>query len=205
MYIPKQFELKDLAKRYKIIEENSFATVVSTHEGEPFATHLPLLLNKENNFLYGHFAKSNPQWTDIEGQTVLVIFQGPHCYISSSWYETNQAVPTWNYVSVHVYGEVQLIKAGEELIKSYHDMVEKYEAVDSSFRIENLDQRFLDNMNKGVQGFKINITKMEGQAKLSQHHSTHRKNLVIAQLEKSPYEDEKKIAKLMRENRNNKD
>lgn len=69
---------------YKVIQENSFATLFSVHKGKPFATHLPLLLNKEKTYLYGHFACSNTQWKDIQNQTVLAVFHGPHCYISPS-------------------------------------------------------------------------------------------------------------------------
>ena len=81
------------------------------------------MLNKENSYLYGHFARPNPQWKDIENQKVLAVFQGPHCYISPSWYETNRAVPTWNYVTVHVYGEVELLEDEQELMDSLHDLV----------------------------------------------------------------------------------
>ncbi|GAA0596602.1 hypothetical protein GCM10009001_10930 [Virgibacillus siamensis] len=80
MYIPKHFEIKDKAVIYKIIDENSFATLFSQHQGHPYATHLPLVLDNEKRYLYGHFAKPNNQWKDIDGQEVLATFQGPHCY-----------------------------------------------------------------------------------------------------------------------------
>lgn len=200
MYIPKQFEIKELAVAYDVIQENGFATLCSMHEGIPFATHLPLLLNKEKNYLYGHFARPNPQWKDIENQAVLAVFHGPHCYISSSWYETNQAVPTWNYVTVHVYGEAELIEDEQELTDSLHDMVLKYEAPDSSYKLQDLDANFLAGMNKGIQGFKIKIKKIEGKAKLSQNHSINRQELVINHLEQIQYTDEQKISFLMKEN-----
>ncbi|MEH7342552.1 FMN-binding negative transcriptional regulator [Bacillus sp. JJ1532] len=204
MYIPKHFEMRELEAVYDVIQENGFATLFSQHNGMPFATHLPLMLDKEKTYLYGHFARPNPQWKDIENQTVLAVFHGPHCYISPSWYETNKAVPTWNYVTVHVYGEVELIADDQELIDSLQDLVLKYEAPDSSYRLQDVDANFLDGMNKGVQGFKIKINKIEGKAKLSQNHSSYRKELIVNQLEKSSNMDEKKIAFLMKENLNNK-
>ena len=88
MYIPKYFAIQDEKMKYKIIEQNSFATLFSQHNGEPYATHLPLLLNRETLTLHGHFARPNEQWKDIGTQQVLAIFQGPHSYISPSWYET---------------------------------------------------------------------------------------------------------------------
>lgn len=203
MYIPAQFLIKDVTVAYQVIQENSFATLFSLHHGMPFATHLPLLLNKEQTYLYGHFARPNPQWHDIQQQTVLAVFHGPHRYISPAWYETNQAVPTWNYVTVHVYGHVELIEDEHELMRSMHDMVVKYEAPDSPYRLEDVDAELLSAMNKGVQGFKIKIEKIEGKAKLSQNHSRHRQELVIKQLEQIPSPNEQQIASLMKENLKN--
>ncbi|MFM1654597.1 FMN-binding negative transcriptional regulator [Brevibacillus sp. B_LB10_24] len=200
MYIPEHFKIKDLAAAYDVIQENSFSTLFSMHEGMPFVTHLPLLLNKEKSYLYGHFARPNPQWKDIEHQTVLAVFHGPHCYISPSWYETNKAVPTWNYVAVHVYGEVELIEDEQELMDSLQEMVLKYEAPDSLYRLQEVDADFLAGMSKGVQGFKIKISKIEGKAKLSQNQSLHRQELIINQLEQSSFQDEQRISLLMKAN-----
>jgi len=204
MYIPDDFAITETAVAYETIEKNSFATLFSIHRGEPFATHLPLLLNKEKTYLYGHFARSNPQWKDIENQTVVAVFHGPHCYISPSWYETNQAVPTWNYVVVHVYGEVELIEDEHELMSSLNDMVLKYEAANRSYRLQDVGADLLHGMMKGIQGFKIKINKIEGKAKLSQNHSRHRQELVIKQLEQIPLPNEQQIATLMKENLKNK-
>ncbi|MEG0385304.1 FMN-binding negative transcriptional regulator [Solibacillus cecembensis] len=200
MFIPAHFNITDKALAYDIMKEHSFATLISQHDGLPFATHLPLILNEDNSYLYGHFARPNPQWKDIKDQVVLAIFHGPHCYISPSWYETNKAVPTWNYVTVHVYGEVELLEDEQELMNSMHDMVAKYETPDSSYSLQDVDAEFLSNMNKGVQGFKIKINKVEGKAKLSQNHSLQRKELVVNQLEQISNTDEKQIASLMKAN-----
>jgi transcriptional regulator len=200
MYIPTHFKIKDDTLAFAIMKEHSFATLFSQHIGLPFATHLPLILNKDNSYLYGHFARPNPQWKDIKNQTVLAIFHGPHCYISPSWYETNKAVPTWNYVTVHVYGEVELLEDEHELMNSLHDMVMKYEAPDSSYSLQDVDAGFLAGMNKGVQGFKIKINKIEGKAKLSQNHSSQRQGLIVNQLEQISSTDEQQISLLMKAN-----
>ncbi|WP_034761635.1 FMN-binding negative transcriptional regulator [Rossellomorea vietnamensis] len=200
MYIPKDFKITDESVTFGVIQEHSFATLFSQHDGKPVATHLPLLLNKEKTHLYGHFARPNPQWKEIEQQTVLAIFHGPHCYISPSWYETNQTVPTWNYVSVHVYGEVELIEDNHELVESLKELVSTFEAPDSSYSLEDLDPALLAGMSKGVQGFKIKINQMEGKAKLSQNHSTERQERVIRELEQKPTTDEQEIAAWMKGN-----
>lgn len=202
MYIPKHFKIEDKETIYEIIEQYGFATLFSNHNGEPYATHLPLILDRENEFLYGHFARPNEQWKDIENQNVLVTFQGPHCYISPSWYETNQAVPTWNYVTVHVYGQLEIITDAQEIVATLSKMVEKYENPNSSYHLNELEPSLFAGLNKGIVAFKINITKIEGKAKLSQNHSVERQKLVIKQLEVSPFQDEKQIAQLMKENVN---
>jgi transcriptional regulator len=182
------------------MKEYSFATLFSQHKGMPFATHLPLILNKEHTYLYGHFARPNPQWKDINNQTVLAVFHGPHCYISPSWYETNTAVPTWNYITVHVYGEIKLLEDRHELKNSLDEMVLKYEGPNSTYKLQDVDPDFLAGMNKGIQGFKIKINKLEGKAKLSQNHPLQRRELIVKQLEQSSQTDEQEIASLMKAN-----
>ena len=200
MYIPKYFKMTDDNIVYEIMKDHSFATLISSHDGKPIATHLPLILNEEKTYLYGHFARPNPQWKDIENQTVLAIFHGPHCYISPSWYETNQAVPTWNYVTVHVNGEVELVEDENELVKSLEVMVLKYESPNSKYKLQDVDAKLLAGMNKGIQGFKIKITEIEGKAKLSQNHPQERQELVIDQLKRISRTDEQQIAALMKGN-----
>ncbi|MGM9920613.1 MAG: FMN-binding negative transcriptional regulator [Bhargavaea sp.] len=200
MYIPPKFKITDDEVNVQLINQHGFATLFSQHQGAPFATHLPLILGGDHASLYGHFARQNPQWEDIAGQTVLAVFQGPHCYISPSWYETGQAVPTWNYVTVHVFGEIELVEHGSELTNHLNDIVLKYEGPDSAYRLDNADPDFIGGMIRGVQGFKINISKIEGKAKLSQNHPIHRQQLVIDQLEKSQNSDEQQIASLMKRN-----
>lgn len=198
MYIPKHFTIQDEEKKYEIIEQNSFATLFSQHNGAPYATHLPLLLNREVLTLYGHFARPNDQWKDSGNQQVLAVFQGPHSYISPSWYETNKAVPTWNYVAVHVYGELEIVEDEQELIDSLQDLVHKYENPKSTYSLNDVDPNYMEGLSRGIVGFKIKINKIEGKAKLSQNHSVERRELVIEELEKVGSEGSRGIAGLMK-------
>ncbi|MFS0638892.1 FMN-binding negative transcriptional regulator [Mesobacillus foraminis] len=200
MYIPKHFNINDEEVIYEFIEKWGFATLFSHHKGEPCATHLPLMLNKYENALYGHFARPNEQWKDAENQQILVVFQGPHCYISPSWYESMKAVPTWNYVSVHVYGQLEIIEDEKRIVDSLNDLVDKYELPDSPYHLDGLDPRFIEGMSKGIVAFRIKITKMEAKAKLSQNHSVERQELIIEHLEKTSNQDNIQIASLMRKN-----
>ncbi|EDX69491.1 MULTISPECIES: FMN-binding negative transcriptional regulator [Bacillus] len=198
MYVPKYFAIQDEKMKYKIIEQNSFATLFSQHNGEPYATHLPLLLNRETLVLHGHFARPNEQWKDIGTQQVLAIFQGPHSYISPSWYETKNAVPTWNYVAVHVYGELEIVEDEKTLVDSLQDLVNKYEDPESTYSLNDVDTNYMAGLSKGIVGFKIKINKIEGKAKLSQNHSVERRKLVVEKLEKVGSEESRAIAGLMR-------
>lgn len=200
MYIPSHFKMTDISFAHKMMKENSFATLFSQHDGVPYATHLPLIPDSNHTYLYGHFARPNPQWQDITNQTVLAVFHGPHCYISPSWYETNKAVPTWNYVTVHVYGEVEFIDDEDKILSSLNDMVLKYEADNSTYKLQDVDQNFLSGMSKGIQAFRIKINRIEGKAKLSQNHSIERQQSVIRQLEKIKHTDEQKISEFMKHN-----
>ncbi|MBT2619061.1 MULTISPECIES: FMN-binding negative transcriptional regulator [unclassified Bacillus (in: firmicutes)] len=200
MYIPKHFQLKDEEIIYDFIEKYSFATLFSQHNGEPYATHLPLTLNKGESALYGHFARPNEQWKDIEYQQVLAVFQGPHSYISPSWYETTMAVPTWNYVSIHLYGKMQIVKDQKVIFDSLNDMVNKYESTDSPYNLIDVDSRFIEGMGKGIVAFKIKITKIEAKAKLSQNHPVERQELIVKHLENTSQQDNIQVASLMKKN-----
>ena len=110
MYIPAAFVESDPTALHGFIEQHSFGLLVSQLDGQPFASHLPFLLDRAagtQGTLIGHMARANPQWRQSDGQTALVIFSGPHAYISPTWYEADQVVPTWNYAAVHAYGKMR--------------------------------------------------------------------------------------------------
>ncbi|MET1248864.1 FMN-binding negative transcriptional regulator [Sporolactobacillus sp. STCC-11] len=202
MYRPKQFNMTDENAMFAVIEENSFATVFSQHQGTPYATHLPLVLDREHGMLYGHFARANGQWEDSADQEVLAVFQGPHCYISPTWYETNQAVPTWNYVSVHVYGKVEVLRDPDEIMDVMKKMITNYEGAHEKYQMDELPTQMIDGLLKGIVAFQMRIDRMEGARKLSQHNSSERRARIIAHLNQSEHEAEKQIAKLMEEDLN---
>jgi transcriptional regulator len=200
MYIPKHFKIDDEEVIYDFIEKYGFATLFSQHKGEPYATHLPLMLNKIENALYGHFARPNEQWKDAENQQVLAVFHGPHCYISPTWYETTKAVPTWNYVSIHLYGEMEIIEDSKVVYDTLNDLVNKYESPDSPYKLNDVETSFIEGMSKGIVAFRIKIAKIEAKAKLSQNHTAERQELIIKHLENTPQQDNIQVASLMKKN-----
>jgi transcriptional regulator len=200
MYIPKAFREDDVSTIHTLIREYSFATLVTQHEGVPFATHLPFILDAErgpNGTLLAHMARANPQWHDFNSaQEVLVIFQGPHAYISPSWYEVELSVPTWNYAVVHAYGLPRLIEDQEELYNLLKILIQTHEAQFDKPWPFQLSDDYLQKMTRGIVGFEIEITRLEGKFKLSQNRTETERENVIAALQESS--DTLAVAELMR-------
>src|SRR5690554_3389355 len=192
--------MEDIEVSYDLIEKHSFCIVFSINKGQSVATHLPLILDRNTGYLYGHFARLNTQWEEIKDQEILIVFHGPHHYISSSWYETNMSVPTWNYTAVHVYGAIELMSDAEELLETLNNMLKKYEDSNSSYRLDGTNQELIEGLMKGIVGFKLKINRIEGKSKLSQNHSRERQELVIDKLMQIRNDNAQEIAQLMKEN-----
>src|SRR5258707_9890039 len=104
VYIPKSFAESDVSVLYQFMQANNFAALVTQQAGQIVASHIPFMIDTERGMLKAHLARANDQWKAFDGSEAMVIFQGPHAYISPSWYETHPSVPTWNYAAAHVYG-----------------------------------------------------------------------------------------------------
>lgn len=183
MFIPKHFKVTNLDEIRDFIEQNSFGTIVTTEQGKPIATHVPLELHKqgEDYYITGHLAYANPQWKTFENNdNVLVIYQGPHAYISSSWYK-DENVPTWNYQSVHVYGTAQIMSE-QELEKDLILLLERYEQHRKNPALwENLSAQTKKQM-KGIVGFKIKVKEVQAAYKLSQNRDEADHHNIIKKL-----------------------
>ena len=131
MYIPAAFEESDRAILHDFMDRHSFGLLVAEVDGRPFATHLPFLLDRDSGTrgtLIGHMARANPQWRNLAGRTAMVVFSGPHAYISPSWYEAANVVPTWNYAAVHAYGRVEVVEDKESLLDIVQRSIAVYES-----------------------------------------------------------------------------
>jgi transcriptional regulator len=200
MYIPAHFAESDRAVLHEFIEKNGFGLLVSNQGGEPFASHLPFLLNRDagpHGALIGHMAKANPQWQSAEGQSVLAIFSGPHAYISPSWYGSPLTVPTWNYVAVHAYGIFRAIHEPQALAEIVRDMVAIFELPDSTWQLD-VESDFFRKLLPQIVGFRIEIERLEGKWKLNQNQPPERRKKVIAALEARGDENARAIAELIR-------
>src|SRR5258708_10471979 len=117
MYIPKSFAETDAVTLYQFMRDNNFATLIT---GNLVATHLPFLVDTERGVLRAHLARANDQWKSFYGREALVIFTGPHAYVTPTWYDAHPSVPTWNYTAVHVYGVPTIVEdqaAKRELLR----------------------------------------------------------------------------------------
>ncbi|MGD7024224.1 FMN-binding negative transcriptional regulator [Rossellomorea vietnamensis] len=198
MFIPKDFKVEDQEKLFKFIQENSFAILFSQDEEGPRATHLPfILVNKEQPELIGHIAKANPQWKNLNGKNVLIVFSGPHSYISASWYKERKNVPTWNYVAVHVEGTVEILQEADELLSILHQSVNYYEKdFEEPWKMKD-EPETVKRLLNGIVGIRIKIEKLEGKWKLNQNKSIENKENVIENLRNQEIYDSHKIADLM--------
>lgn len=175
MYREKPFKEDNVDKLVAFTKAHSFATLISTVDGVPFASHVPLVVSEAAGVvtLVGHLAKQNPQWQSFEGTESLAIFTGAHAYISPELYEKQESVPTWNYIAVHAYGTPEIITfrdAPESMDQMIDEMVDTYEASYKS-QWHSLSQQFREGMMNGIVGFVMTVTRLEGKYKLSQNRS----------------------------------
>lgn len=199
MYIPKIFKNENAEEIEEFIHQNSFGILVSTENGIPLATHIPIELAEREGkkVLYGHLARANGQWRSFdENKEVLAIFTGPHAYISASLY-TGENVPTWNYVAVHVYGKIRIIE-GQDLWQSLKKLVDKYEQTsENPVRLETMSEKMVENQMRAIVGFEIEITDIQAKYKLSQNRNAEDYQSVVEHLQQSSDPITRHVSELM--------
>ncbi len=201
MYIPAHFQQTDLGQLFDFIERHSFALLVSQLDGEPFATHLPLLLDRtqgEFGTLVGHLARANPHGRVTDGVS-LCVFSGPHVYVTPAWYEAEHVVPTWNYQAVHAYGTIEWLDDHAATVEVVRDYVTTYERTRTQPWSVAAGDPYVDKLAQAVIAFRFRVTRLEGKWKLSQNQPHERRAKVIAALEHRPDENALAIAQAMRE------
>lgn len=200
MYIPSSFAETDLATLQNFVDQHSFGLLVSQVDEAPFASHLPFLLDRDagsQGTLIGHLAQANPQAKFVEGEKVLAIFSGAHAYISPTWYEAPQTVPTWNYVAVHAYGRLQVERDRDCLLKIVSATVQMYEQTQPQpWSLDESDE-LIDKLLQQIIGFRIEIETLEGKWKLNQNHPEERRKKVATALRAQGGENATEIAAQM--------
>ncbi|MBI4204646.1 MAG: FMN-binding negative transcriptional regulator [Betaproteobacteria bacterium] len=197
MYVPKHFGEGDGEKLAALIDENGFGVLVTVSEGRPFASHIPFIYEREANVLLGHVARANPQWRHFSiGSEVMVVFQGPHAYVSPSWYRS-PGVPTWNYAVAHVYGSAEALEEPSRIKGIIERLAGKYERNNKPPWVPTYDPRLLG----AIVGIEVRIKEVQGKFKLSQNRSAADRAAVVAKLEATGSEGDLALARLMEKNK----
>ena len=201
MYISRLYREEDRAKILEFLKQNEFATLV-THDGEkPIASHLLFEVTEdgESLFLNGHMSRANPLWKTFEkNPEMLVIFQGPHTYISPTWYN-HVNVPTWNYQAVHLYGNPRIV-SGEEYYAILSRLISRHEG-STSYRMKSLPPDFVEKQMNGTVGFQIKVTRIEANNKLSQNRDDEDYHNIIERLSERDDEMSHGVAEAMKQQR----
>ena len=201
MYISKLYREEDRAKILDFLKKNEFATLVTYDGAKPTASHLLFEVTEEGEslFLNGHMSRANPLWKSFEKNVeVLVIFQGPHTYISPTWYN-HINVPTWNYQAVHLYGSPRVVD-GDEYYAILSRLIARYEGR-TSYRMENLPQDFVEKQMNGTVGFQVEVTRIEANYKLSQNRDDEDCHNIIKRLNQREDEMSHAVAEAMKRQR----
>ena len=180
------------------MQKYSFGTIVSSQSGRPEATHLPFLVQRTETgiVISSHFGKANPQTKSINNKEVLIIFSEPHAYISPRHYENEQSVPTWNYISVHAYGDCKLIEEETSKFELLERTILNFEKAYQE-QWDGLSPDFKERMVKGIVAFEVKVTELQAKNKLSQNKTLAERQSIITELSASSNSTEVQLAEYM--------
>lgn len=198
MYIPKFNLATDRDEIVSFMRRFSFATIISSKNDVPVATHLPFIVTVRDDqvVLTAHFAKANEQWKDLESNKQLVIFSEPHAYISTSNYDQELNVPTWNYISVHAYGKARLMNEPAEAMKVINETIHTFEQAYGQ-QWDSFPDEYKSKMLNGIVAFEVVVDDLQGKKKLSQNRSESEKDKIIQTLSESSNMNDRDIASYM--------
>jgi transcriptional regulator len=196
MYSPLYNRLEDRAELLAFMRQNNFPVLVTGLGGSMHASHLPAMIHEEGERIVidMHMAHANAQWREFFDEEALLIFTGPHAYISPRWYEETERVPTWNYAAVHAYGVPKLVTDEKAKHASQRRLVA---ALDPLWlpKFDALSEKYVSGMLNGIVNFQIPVTRIETRWKLSQNRGRREMELIVGELEKG---GETALAALMR-------
>ena len=202
MYIPGYTKVKNRTRLVAFMKRHNFALLISNNEKHPDITPLPFVVSEEawKLKLITHIARVNSHWKNLnEKKNVLVLFQGPHCYISPQFYESKVNVPTWNYTMVAVYGKPKIFHEREKHLNLVHSM---FEIMEPQFRNQwdDIPDEYKEKLFSGIVGIEIEVEKLEGKFKLSQNKTLNEQKRIIEGLKMSDDSLKRGVAEMMEEN-----
>jgi transcriptional regulator len=199
MYSPPYNQIEKRAELMDFMRANSFALLVTGTGGTLHGSHLPVMVQERDAKLVldMHMARNNPQWKEFFDDEVMVVFFGPHAYVSPRWYEDQERVPTWNYAAVHVYGVPNVVDDAKAKHASQRRLVA---AMDPQWlpKFDALRPQYVKSMLEGIVNFEIAVTRIETRWKLSQNRGRREQELIASELEKSADSAERALAALTR-------
>jgi transcriptional regulator len=199
MYSPPYNRVEDRKELVEFMRANSFALLVTATGGTPVASHLPVTVadSEAGMVIHSHMAKNNPQWQEFFDDEVMLVFTGPHAYVSPRWYVDRERVPTWNYAAAHAYGKVKL--TGDRTVKhaAQRALVEQ---LDPQWlpTFDALRPDYVEQMLNSIVTFDLAVTRLETRWKLSQNRGRREQELIAAELEGSDDPSVRALAALTR-------
>lgn len=203
LYTPAAFACHDRAAMARLVVEHPFATLVTACRGAILASHLPLLLLPDREpygSLIGHMARANLHWQSFASGKTVAIFQGPHHYVSPTWYEhSDGAVPTWNYAVAHCHGHPEIVEDALTVDAILDLTVRHFESHQPNPWTPRLTNEALAELRSAIVAFRIPIQSIEGKFKLSQNRKKADRQGVIRALDQSESQEARELARQMRE------
>jgi transcriptional regulator len=199
MYSPAYNQVEDRAEVLAFMRANNFVLLVTGTDGELHASHLPVMVHERDGqvVIDMHMARANPQWLQFFDEEVMVVFWGPHAYVSPRWYAQKDRVPTWNYAAVHAYGKVRVLDERDAKLAAQLALVRNHDpAWEAGFAA--LTPKYLDDMLGAIVNFEITVTRLETRWKLSQNRGRREQERIITALENSDDPGERALAELTR-------
>ena len=202
MYIPSAFAETNLSALDALIARDNFITLVTVDDGTPVVSHVPVLYRRVDDAieLIGHWSRANPQ-SRHAGRAVAIV-HGPDAYVSPSWYpdkESAARVPTWNYATAHLQGDLQTFRDEAELGALVGELTRQHESRIGSHWTYDHAREDLRRQLAGIMGFRLVVTDVQLKFKLNQNHPLDNRLAVAAQLGQQASQSSREIAELMRE------
>ena len=203
MYLPEKYAVTDRQAQVEFIRKIGWGDLTGIIDDAPFVTHLPFLVvgphGREK--LIAHMARANPHWeTFVESKPQLIVFAGPHTYISPSWHASKKVVPTWNYATAHVYGTPVIVDDPEAVYAAQRTLVNHYETeFDSLWRMEDADTGYIEGLLNAIVSFEIPIDQILCKFKMTQSRSAEDRRSVIMALEASKNASANAVAEFEKE------
>lgn len=205
MYLPELFRVEDVPQMHALMRARPFAALVSAGSSGLFASHLPTVLRDDGRYglVECHLARANPHWRELAGggQT-LMIFQGAEGYITPNWYpskaEGGKVVPTWNFAVVHAYGRPEVVTDADWLRRHVAELTAQQEKDEPRpWAVSDAPESFVSAMLRGIVGFRVSITRLEGKWKMSQNRTPQDCEGIVKGLAQRDRGDDREIAELV--------